>query len=169
MGTKIAHYLQAGYPGLYLVSPEEARVAAELTGIAKDVDYNLCFWSVISGLVETKTKKVHNAQEPIEALQAVESLPEKSMVLLKDFHLFLQDPNPILICKMKEVLMEAKTQSKTLIVLGCRLCLPPELEREITVLDFALPDKAQLGVEARTSAVGCECNDGVHNTFRFVG
>jgi hypothetical protein len=146
MGAKIAHYLQAGYPALYLVSHEDQRVEAELNAIAHHLDYNLAFWSVIFGLVETRTHKVHQAQEPIEALQAIESLPEKSMILLKDFHLFLADANPILICKMKAVLMEAKTQSKTLVVLGCRLCLPPELEREITVLDFALPNKQQLGL-----------------------
>ena len=27
VGTKIIHYIQAGYPGLYLVSPEEQRVS----------------------------------------------------------------------------------------------------------------------------------------------
>ena len=30
------------------------------------------------------------------------------MILLKDFHLFLQDLNPILLCKMKEVLREER-------------------------------------------------------------
>jgi len=146
LGAKITHYLQAGYPGLYLVSPEVQRVEAELHAIAQALDYNLCFWSVVAGLVESKSKKLHPAQDPLEALQTVEQLPEKSMVLLKDFHLFLQDPNPVLVCKLKEVLLEAKTQSKTLIILGCRLCLPPELEREITVIDFALPGKEALGV-----------------------
>ncbi|WCJ60721.1 AAA family ATPase [Fontisphaera persica] len=146
MGSKLVNYLQAGYPALYLVSHEDARVEAELSQVASAINYNLCFWSVISGLVETNSKKVHQAQEPIEALQAIESLPEKSMILLKDFHLFLADANPILICKMKEVLAEAKTKNKSLIILGCRLCLPPELEREITVLDFALPNKSQLGL-----------------------
>ena len=145
MAAKIIHHLQAGYPGLYLVSHEDQRVEGELNAIAETIKYNLCFWSVITGLVETKTKKVHQAQDPLEALQTIESLPEKSLILLKDFHLFLADANPILICKMKEVLLQAKTQSKTLVVLGCRLCLPPELEREITVLDFALPNKTQLG------------------------
>ena len=42
------------------------------------------------------------------------------------------------------MLQHAKTASKTLILLGCRLCLPPELERELTVVEFALPDKEQL-------------------------
>ena len=43
------------------------------------------------------------------------------------------------------MLQEAKTKSKTLIILGCRMILPPELERELTVIEFALPGKAELG------------------------
>jgi hypothetical protein len=34
---------------------------------------------------------------------------------------------------------EVRDQSKVLVVLGCRLCLPPELEREITIIEFNLP------------------------------
>ena len=67
------------------------------------------------------------------------------MILLRDFHLFLQDPNPILIRQLKDVLQMAKTKSKTLIILGCRMVLPPELERELTVIEFALPGKEELG------------------------
>ena len=43
------------------------------------------------------------------------------------------------------MLQVAKTKYKTLIILGCRLCLPPELERELTVVEFALPGKEHLG------------------------
>ena len=39
----------------------------------------------------------------------------------------------------------AKTKSKTLIILGCKIVLPPELERELTVIEFALPGKQELG------------------------
>ena len=42
------------------------------------------------------------------------------------------------------MLQEAKTKSKTLIILGCRMVLPPELERELTVIEFALPGKEEL-------------------------
>jgi SpoVK/Ycf46/Vps4 family AAA+-type ATPase len=70
---------------------------------------------------------------------------EKTLILLRDFHLFLQDPNPILIRQLKDVLQMAKTKSKTLIILGCRMVLPPELEREITIIEFALPGKEELG------------------------
>jgi SpoVK/Ycf46/Vps4 family AAA+-type ATPase len=145
MKQKIINYIRAGYPGLYLVSPEEQRVAAEMTQIAKDLKYNLVFWSAVDGLVDTQKGTTTAANDPLEALIAIRDLKEKTLILLRDFHLFFQDPNPILIRQLKDVLQEAKTKSKTLIILGCRMILPPELERELTVIEFALPGKTELG------------------------
>jgi hypothetical protein len=76
-GTKIIYYLQAGYPGLYLVSPEEQRVEAELKSVLQHLNrnrkqgeqYQLCYWSVIDGLVNTNTQQIHSANDPLEVLQ----------------------------------------------------------------------------------------------------
>jgi hypothetical protein len=145
MGQNIINYIRAGYPGLYLVSHEEQRVAVEMTRIAQELKYNLVFWSVVDGLVDVEKGTNNSANDPLEALIAVGEMKEKTLIVLRDFHLFLQDPNPILIRKFKDVLQEAKTKSKTLIILGCRMVLPPELERELTMIEFALPGKAELG------------------------
>ena len=144
MKSKIINYIRAGYPGLYLVSPEEQRVALEMTRIAQELKYNLVFWSVVDGLVDTQKGTNNSANDPLEALIAIKDLKEKTLILLRDFHLFLQDPNPILIRQLKDVFQEAKTKSKTLVILGCRIVLPPELERELTVIEFALPGKEEL-------------------------
>jgi hypothetical protein len=141
---KLVHYLQAGYPGLYFVSPEEQRVEGEIKLAAQSTKFGLHVWSASEGLLDTQKKTLKECNDPMELLMAVDELPEKSVLLLKDFHLFLHDPNPILIRKLKDVLLLAKTKSKTLIILGCRLVLPPELEREFTVIEFALPGKEQL-------------------------
>jgi AAA+ superfamily predicted ATPase len=146
MKSKIINHIRAGYPGLYLVSPEEQRVQAEMQQIAQELKYGLVFWSPVDGLVDTSRKSTTAANDPLEALLAIQELKEKTIVLLRDFHLFLADPNPILIRQFKDVLQRAKTQNKTLIILGCRLVLPPELEREITIIEFALPGKPQLNV-----------------------
>jgi ATP-dependent 26S proteasome regulatory subunit len=153
IGSRIIHYLQAGYPGLYLVSPEEQRVEAELKSVIdhlnrdrkSDEQYQLCYWSVVDGLVNMQTNQVHAANDPLEVLQLIGEQPERTIILLKDYHLFLQDPNPIIVRKLKDLLLEGKTRQKTLIIVGCRLVLPPELEREITVAEFALPGKEALG------------------------
>ena len=46
------NYIRAGYPGLYLVSHEEQRVALEMTRIATELKYNLVFWSVVDAQEE---------------------------------------------------------------------------------------------------------------------
>lgn len=141
---KLVHYLQAGYAGLYLVSPEEQRVEAEIKTAAQSANFQLHVWSASDGLLDTEKKSLKDCNDPMEVLVAVDGLPEKSVLVLKDFHMFLQDPNPVLIRKLKDVLLLAKTKSKTLIVLGCRFIVPPELEREFTVMEFDLPSKDQL-------------------------
>ena len=144
MSSAITHYIRAGYPGLYVVSAEELRVEAEFKSIAETLSYGLHFWSVVDGLIDVKNKTVTNANDPLEALEAVKNLPEKSVVLLRDFHLFLNDPNPILLRKLKDTLLHTKLKQKLLVILGCRLCLPPELEHELTVVEFKLPGPVEL-------------------------
>lgn len=146
MRTTITNYIRAGYPGIYLVSHEESRVEAELKAITATLKYRLYAWSTTEGLTDTSDGSTRAAQDPLEALQAISELPDNSLVLLRDFHMFLQDSNPVLVRAIKDTLTVGKTKGKVLILLGCRQVLPPELEREFTVLDFNLPDKTALGI-----------------------
>jgi len=146
MRTPIQNYIRAGYPGIYLVSSEEQRVEAELKAVAATLKYRLYAWSATEGLVCTADGNIQPANDPMDAITAIAELPENSIVLLRDLHLFLADANPVLIRAIKDSLVVGKTKGRCLIVLGCRQVLPPELEREFVVLDFSLPDKTQLGV-----------------------
>jgi SpoVK/Ycf46/Vps4 family AAA+-type ATPase len=145
--SQIINYLRAGYAGLYLISPEEQRVEAELRGIAKEVGFALFAWSVTEGLIDTEKGCARRLNDPMEALLAAMELPERTVILFRDFHLFLMgDPNPMLLRQLKDALHHGKSRNKPLVILGCRLCLPPELEREVAVVEFALPGKAELGL-----------------------
>ena len=42
-------------------------------------------------------------------------------MLLRDYHLFFDDPNPLLLRQLKDQLRAGKTKGHTLAVLGCRL------------------------------------------------
>lgn len=139
MITHISNYIRAGYAGLYLVSHEESRVEAELKTVATALKHPLYAWSVTEGLIDTAKGTVRDCRDPLEALNAVADLPENSILLLRDFHPFFQEPSPVLVRQFKDQLRIARTCGKTLAVLGCRLHLPPELEREFAVIDFALP------------------------------
>ena len=112
MTSSLTNYIRAGYPGLYIVSPEEQRVEAEFKAIAQQLNYSLHFWSVVDGLVDVQAKSVKAANDPMEALQAVEALQEQSLVVLRDFHLFLADPNPFLLRKLKDTLLLGKLKQR---------------------------------------------------------
>jgi ATP-dependent 26S proteasome regulatory subunit len=152
LGKKIVHYVQAGYAGLFIVSPEEQRVEAEIKAVVEFINrdpdpkthYQLCYWSVVDGLVNTKSNQVQDCNDPLEVLQVVGEQKDRTVFLLKDFHLFLEEPNPILLRKLRDLLLEAKTKQKPIIIAGCRLVLPPELEHELTIHEFALPGKEEL-------------------------
>ena len=146
MRQNLINYIRAGYPGIFIVSHEENRVEAELKAVADELDYGLHAWSTTEGLVEVGTGSVRNVNEPLEAIWAANELPDNTLIVLRDIHMFLEDANPMLIRSIKESLGTAKTRGKTFILVGCRQVLPPELEREITVVHFALPDKPALGV-----------------------
>ena len=138
MKTRITNYIRAAYPCLYLVSAEEQRVESELKSVADTLEYSLCYWTPVSGMVNVTTKSATNAADPLEALDAIAEAQEKTIFVLKDLHLYLDanNPNPVLVRKVKDLLVSAKATSKTIIILGCRIVLPPELEREVTVLIF---------------------------------
>ena len=146
MRDNITNYIKAGYPGIYIVSSEEARVEAELKAIAASLQHRLYAWSVTEGLIDTQDGKIQDVHDPVDVMAIIEELPEDSVVLLRDLHLYLQDVNPVLVRAMKDCLRSAKTKGRTLIIAGCRFNLPPELEREFVIVEFSLPGKDQLSV-----------------------
>jgi len=120
-------------------------VESELKTVAKSLKRPLWAWSATTGLVDTQDGSSKGGNDPLEAMTAIGTLPDDTLVLLRDFHLFLQDGNPVLIRTIKDELVHAKSKGIVLVVLGCRQVLPPELEREFILLDFMLPNKEQLG------------------------
>jgi len=168
MREKLIAYIRSGHAGLYAVTAEETRFELELQTVAADIDYRLYAWSITDGLIDVSDGSVRDAPDPLEVLNLVADLPENSVVVLRDYHQFLEDGNPVLIRTVKDVLATGKATGKCLIIVGCRQTLPPELEREFVVLDFDLPDKDQLGTvldgiceSAELAALACDERDAV--------
>ena len=149
MQTQLATYLPAGYPGLAVISSEEARAEAEIAAACATVKRRLHAWSSTEGLVDTNEGRVTQCPDPLEVLQLLDRLfasdGPRHVVLLRDLQLHLEQTDPMLVRRIKDTLRLAKANGHALILLGCRLKLPPELEHEITHVDFHLPDATQLG------------------------
>ena len=162
MIDRISNYLRAGYSGLYLVSHEEGRVEEAVNASVKQINasrplndpafppFKLYVWSVTEGILEVAAKNNHGNEGPGDMLEFFAKAGENSVLLCRDFHLFMEDRNAFLWRKLRDVLKSGKAHNKCLVTLGCRLTLPAELQKEMTGLDFSLPDAAALGASLDT-------------------
>lgn len=159
MQQRIQNYVRAGYPGVYLLTHEEQRAEAELMAVAQATGYHLYVWSLTTGTIDTSNGK-QVAQDSADALAPLQTflehtvnagipsgklIPDKSIMVLRDYHQFLSgEAMPIITRTMKDALVLAKSTNRLLVVMGCRLCIPPELAKEITLVEFGLPSREQL-------------------------
>jgi hypothetical protein len=142
-------YLQAGYPGLAVITSEEARAEAEIASVCTSLKRHLHAWSSTEGLVDVKEGRVTACPDPLDALQLLDGMfantNPRLVVLLRDIQLHMEQTDPMLVRRLKDTLRIAKANGHALILLGCRLKLPPELDHEITHVNFTLPGPTELG------------------------
>ena len=133
--------IRARYPLIYLVTWEEQRVDALLATLAESHGKALYTWSVTQGLCRLDdgrtASKATGPTDPGAALAAVEKLAEPALVVFKDFHPYLNDP--AVIRRTRELARTLKSTFTTMILVSPVLCIPAELEKEISVLDVPLP------------------------------
>lgn len=143
--------LRAGYPGLYIVTHEEQRAEAMLQATVAELkakhnqQWSLFGWTIAQGRFDITTGEAFD-EDQLGVLDAVAGLPEKSILVLKDYHLILGEPNPLVYRKLKDALLRAKTENKCVIILAPRLLLTQELEKMFSVVDLPLPTRDELEV-----------------------
>lgn len=145
MKNRIKNYIRAGYPGLFLTTHEETRAEAIIGDISRELEFSLHSWDCAQGHVDHTTQRTHDRTGPDEILRAIADLADKSVVLLRDFHLILADPNPMIYRLLKEALAVAKSKNIVLVFVAPALKLPAEFQKLITVIEFDLPSRDELG------------------------
>src|SRR5512138_669312 len=133
--------VRARYPLVYLVTSEEQRLEAILAELAETHGKALLGWSVAKGFRREGGSKLaaglEGPREPLAALGAIEKLSDPSLVVLKDFHPFLADP--AVVRALRELAHALKSTFTTVVLLSPTLVIPPEIEKEVSVLDVPLP------------------------------
>ena len=142
--------IRSRYPVIYLVSWEEKRILEAVADIGRRLGKKVYAWSCLSGLAPFETagsyKKAVNSssKDPLAALKEASDFKEPALFVFKDFHPFLARTNLAVIRSLREIAQELITSSKTVILTGPQLNLPPDLEKDVTVLDFPLPGPEEL-------------------------
>lgn len=150
MQNQLITYLRAGHPGLVIITPEEARAEAEISSAVQPCERHLLAWSSSDGWVDPLENRSHPFPDPLDALQWLEGQfmanDPRKVAIMRDLQPYLDQSDPLLVRRLKDLLRAAKTQGHCLILLGCRSKLPEELSHEFTSLDLPLPGADQLGV-----------------------
>jgi ATP-dependent 26S proteasome regulatory subunit len=144
-------YIRAGYPILYVVTAEEDRAIELLAQAVSEGETSrrkLFVWSVSRGLCTADMKVVdHKTADPHRILPYLLEFSEPGLFILEDFHFFLDERAPrsaLTIRQLRDLVAPFKASRKTVVLLSSVLKIPPELEKDVTVLDLAMPDEAEL-------------------------
>lgn len=143
--AEIEYLIRARYPILYLVTGEEDRVVSLVADIAKRWQKTVFEWTCTSGMVPLGTsihsqKTRHSAtKDPLTALDHVVDHVEPALFVFKDLHPFLTRSNHAVVRRLKDIASHLKNTRKTIIIVSPILEVPPEIEKEITVIQFPLP------------------------------
>lgn len=141
--AEIEVLIKAKYPILSVLSWEERRFEETLGQIAKALGRTLHTWSLTQGM-KPQVNRVTGPTRPttlppeLEALALITEAPELTVFLLKDFHPYLKDPRCVRL--LRDLAGRLRGKAQTLILLSPSLTLPTELEKDITVVEFPLPD-----------------------------
>jgi AAA+ superfamily predicted ATPase len=140
---RLSTLLRAGYPLLWLVTHEEQRALRTVEEAAASVPQprSVAVWTVTrgwSGAIQ------NGATDPASAVPALLSDPRSSncAAVLCDFHPYLEDPT--VVRTVRDALELCKARGTHLILLGPKLVVPTELEKDLFVLDYPLPDRQDI-------------------------
>lgn len=161
------NYVAAGYPLLWIQTHEEFRAMVSFANeMQKSKDpFNLYSWDIIDGIKkrmiekgEFKSSKLEDEglNDPLIALEWAASnkgMEDDSILFLLDYHYYLDKDaknTGALIRKIKNIMPTFKATGKILAIISHTIRIPPELEKETTVITFGLPDMDELKITLKS-------------------
>lgn len=146
MRQELDIYTRARYPLLYVVTAEEERALLEIRKVADESPgghKEVVTWSCTEGFQATSGRKDVSKRDPLAALNAIMDDTAPAIFVLRDFHPFFESHE--VVRKLRDLASFLARSNRTVVLLSPRLRIPPELEKEITVVDFGLPNESDLG------------------------
>lgn len=138
--------VQAQYPLIYLVTSEEERAEQAIATIAQIKPQRKVFiWTVTHGIVEygqPRNVTQHNTVSPEAAIEWVVRQREPGLFIFKDLHPFIDSPATTR--WLRDAIASFKGTQKAIILMSPMQQVPIELEKEVVVIDFPLPDMGEL-------------------------
>jgi len=138
-------YIKSGYSILYLLTAEESRAEMVVLENAKECKRKIKVWSFTDGFIDPSDKDyVDHTEDPQKALVKIKNEPPATICVFRDFHNFMDHPK--VKRHLRDIAKSFKQSRKTMIIISPVNKIPPELERDITLIEFELPKKDEIKV-----------------------
>ncbi len=146
--------IQAQYPLIYLVTFEEERAEQTIAAVARQLSregdskspLRVYTWTMTRGMVEYGASGAvtqhNNTVSPEAAVEWVIRQRESGIYIFKDLHPFKDSP-AVTRC-LRDAIIALKGTLKTIVLMSPIQEVPVELEKEVVVLDFPMPDMTEL-------------------------
>jgi hypothetical protein len=141
----VSALLRARNTLLWVVTREETRVERSLAEAAASAKYAIRYWDCAYGLTDAEGKTVANVQDPNAILDRIRDSKDRGVFVLRDLHKWF---DPIVLRKVRSLarsLQAAPTnEARTIVILTPSSEVPPELAGHAIVIDWPLPDRAEV-------------------------
>jgi ATP-dependent 26S proteasome regulatory subunit len=136
-------YVESHYPLLYIVTFEENDADALIKSVAEE--RRIIEWNMARGQVDFASKRALTTYSDLAlALDTwLDMELDNHVLVIKDAHLALRD-NPLAISRLKALankIVHDEATVATVFLVSSQPCVPPELEKFITLFDLPLPDE----------------------------
>lgn len=148
-----ANLVNAGFPYIYIPSYEEERITNTIESVTQNknllkTDRKLFLWTQTDGLV-CNGAKIRDTADPLHAIESVANAKDDAIYLFKDFHVYFggdrsSRPDYAVIRKLRDIIPALKSSRKTIVFVSSKLVIPCDMEKEISILDFALPNTEEI-------------------------
>ncbi len=146
----IEHLMRARYPLIYILSSEEKRVEKSIADVLhsrereKSYKTKIYTWSVTEG-VRVGSEPQGDSKDPLKALRFVleAKKDERAVFILRDLHAFQKNPEVVRL--LRDLARNLKETLKTVFMISPLLQIPPELDKEVAVVEYPLPELAEIG------------------------
>lgn len=146
-------FIRATYPIIYVSTSEEGRFLHRLREQYAP-SRPIYQWTYTKGLVQVADGRCVDNQtigDPLSALRFVEKSVGSGLFVFCDLHPWLRDTgtaeNKATIRMLRDLyhhVRSTRNRYKVVLLVSPVLTIPPELEKEIVVFDFPLPDREEL-------------------------
>lgn len=156
MALSVTKYLDAGYPVLYVRTSEHNRALDEILADLRSggllETLSVMVWKSTTGLYDLgarKPKEESVADSFIDALSWIGSAHDGEDAPAGDRLYIMFNPkeflkNPVALQHLKDAAYAIRAASSYIVLVGCSMDIPEEIEDVVTIIDLELPDKKQI-------------------------